>query len=103
MIGLWVPLALVAAGIAALGLEIFLPAGGIIGIGGFLSIAAGVVLSFRHYGSAAGAGVLIFALVATPLVIISFLKIFPKTFLGRRLILDDPDNPFSEDYQEAGN
>ena len=90
---IWIPLALVAAGIAALGLEIFIPAGGILGVGGFFSIAAGVVMSFRLYGSGAGTGVLIFALVATPLVLITFLKIFPKTFLGRSLILDDPDNP----------
>ena len=90
---IWIPLAMIAIGLLAIILEIFLPAGGIIGIGGLITIGTGVVMSFRLYGSEAGLGVLIFTLVAGPVVIIGLLKAFPKSFVGRKLILDDPLKP----------
>lgn len=74
------------AGFLLIAAEVFVP-GLIVGTLGFLCLAASIGLVFYHYGALAGS---IAALVISTLSIgglIVWLNIFPKTFLGRRIVL----------------
>jgi membrane-bound serine protease (ClpP class) len=80
-------LGLCVAGLAAIIIEFFVPALGIIGVLGFGSIVAGIILAFLGYGTAVGVAFLIGAAIATPAVIALYFKVFPKSFMGKWLIL----------------
>ena len=74
------------AGFLLIAAEVFVP-GLIVGTLGFLCLASSVGLVFYHYGTMAGS---IAALVVGTLSIgglIVWLNIFPKTFIGRRIVL----------------
>jgi membrane-bound serine protease (ClpP class) len=79
-------IALVLAGFMLLFFEVFLP-GGVIGALGVMLVAAGVVCGFAFQGATWGAGLLV---VSGLLGLVSFwlwIKLIPKTPLGRRLML----------------
>jgi membrane-bound serine protease (ClpP class) len=84
---LWVSFALLATGILAIYLEIFVPAAGLIGLAGGGMIVAGVVLGYVNHDPVTGSIVLITSLVVTPTAVFLGLKAFPHTPMGRRLIL----------------
>jgi membrane-bound serine protease (ClpP class) len=86
-VGWLLSLGLCLAGLVAVIVEFFVPAAGIIGVLGFGSIVTGVVLAFLRYGTAVGTAFLVGAVVATPAVIALYFKLFPKSFVGRWLIL----------------
>lgn len=77
---------LLFAGFLLLAAEVFLP-GYIAGVLGFLCLAAAVGMVFFYYGPTPG---LVAALIVggSSLVgVIVWLNIFPKTFIGRRVVL----------------
>lgn len=79
-------ISLVIAGFLLLAAEVCVP-GMILGIIGFLILAASVALVFAQYGVLTG---LISAFVIGGLTLTGFmvwLWIFPKTFIGRRIVL----------------
>lgn len=80
-------LGLCLAGFAAIIIEFFVPAAGIIGIVGLGSIVGGIVIAYREYGTLVGSIFLIGAVIATPGVIAAYFKLFPKSFVGKWLIL----------------
>lgn len=80
-------LGLCVAGLAAIIVEFFVPAAGIIGIVGFGSIVSGIVVAYNEYGNLVGSLFLIGAVVVTPFVIALYFKFFPRSFIGRWLIL----------------
>ena len=82
-------LGLCVAGLAAIIVEFFVPAAGVIGVLGFGRIVAGIVLAFLGYGNTVGMIFLIGAVLATPGVIALYFKFFPKSFVGKWLILGD--------------
>ncbi len=84
MIGLII-LALV--GILAMIVELFVPAGGIIGLVGIGSIITAVVRAFQTQGNVAGSIFLMATFIAVPTVFILYFKFFPRSFMGKRLIL----------------
>lgn len=84
---LWVSFALLGAGILAIYVEIFVPAAGLIGLAGGGMVVAGVVLGYVYHDPMTGSIVLITSLVVTPTAIVIGLRAFPKTPMGRRLIL----------------
>ncbi len=84
---LWAAFALIAIGILAVYLEFFVPAFGVIGIGGILMIIATVFFAYRDLPDLQATIILLTALFVTPTAIIFLLRRFPKSFLGRRLIL----------------
>lgn len=88
---LWLSFALIGVGILAIGIEIFVPAAGLIGLAGGGSIVAGVVIGFVEHDPMTGSIVLFTALLATPTVVLIGLRAFPKTRVGRQLILGDVD------------
>lgn len=81
-------ISLVIAGFLLLAAEVCVP-GMILGIIGFLILAASVALVFAQYGVLTG---LISAFVIGGLTLTGFmvwLWIFPKTFIGRRIVLSN--------------
>jgi membrane-bound serine protease (ClpP class) len=82
----WIPAALVAIGLVAILLELFVPSFGIIGVVGFGCLVAAVWLSYVHLGPTVGTVVLAVVLVLAPALVVLGLKLFPRTFVGRWLI-----------------
>jgi membrane-bound serine protease (ClpP class) len=85
----WLSVGLMAVGLIAVIVELFVPAAGLVGLLGLGSIIGSVVTAYRDHGTVMGTVMLVTALVLVPLCIILYFKIFPRTFIGRRLILHD--------------
>ena len=81
------------AGLFAIIVEFFVPAGGIIGILGFGSMVAAVVIAYVKYGTMVGSAFLIGVVVITPIAMAIYFKLFPKSFVGRWLILGKTFSP----------
>jgi membrane-bound serine protease (ClpP class) len=88
-------LGLCLAGLAAIIIEFFVPAAGIIGVLGLASIVGGIVVAYTEYGAVVGSMFVIGAAIATPAVVFLYFKIFPKSFVGRWLILGNRGIPDS--------
>jgi membrane-bound serine protease (ClpP class) len=86
---LWGSFVLIAVGLIAVFAELLIPAFGLIGLAGIGSVVAAVVFAYNHHGDAMGTIVLATALVTTPVALFLGLKYFPRTFIGKRLILSD--------------
>jgi len=99
---LWVSFVLLAAGILAIYVEIFVPAAGLIGLAGGGMIVAGVVLGYVYHDPLTGTIVLFTSLVVAPAAIAAGLKAFPKTPVGRRLILGTPVIPGPDSRDRSG-
>ncbi len=87
--GLWVYIALLGIGFIAIFIELFVPAAGVIGAAGIICMIVATVLAYIHHGTRAGTALLTAFLLGTPFVIWVGLKAFPKTFVGRKLILKE--------------
>lgn len=99
---LWISFVLLAAGILAIYVEIFVPAAGLIGLAGGGMIVAGVVLGYVHHDPLTGSIVLVTALVVAPTALIMGLRAFPNTPMGKRLILGNSDEGQRDAAGEAG-
>lgn len=77
---------LLLLGIAVIILELFIPAFGLIGSVGAAGIIIAIVRAYK-ISTLAGTLFLLSAVITVPGIIILFFRIFPSTFMGRRLIL----------------
>ena len=77
---------LLLLGIAVILLEFFIPAFGLIGAIGAASVIGSIVLAFR-ISSTAGSIFLVSTLVAVPVLMMVFFRLFPRTIFGKKLIL----------------
>ncbi len=77
---------LLITGIAAILLEFFIPSFGLIGIIGAGSIIGSIITAF-NFSKLAGSVFLTASLIIVPVMIIIFFRIFPKTLIGKKLIL----------------
>ena len=77
---------LLIAGILLVVLEAFIPSGGILGFLAAAALVAAVILAFRE-NSTAGLAFITITVIIVPVFIMLGLKIFPKTPIGKRLIL----------------
>jgi membrane-bound serine protease (ClpP class) len=84
---MWIPVLLFVVGFIALFLELFVPAAGIIGAAGIICMLVATVLAYNSLGKIVGSLFLAGVLVGTPAMIMLGLKVFPKSFIGKRLIL----------------
>jgi len=84
---MWLPVLLFVVGFIALFLELFVPAAGIIGAAGIICMIVATVLAYNSLGKIVGSLFLAGVLVGTPAMIMLGLKVFPKSFIGKRLIL----------------
>ena len=90
-------LLLVLGGVVLLAAEMLLPAQGILGVLGALALGAAVVTAFR-VDSRVGFGMLVALVLATPLAWMLWVKVWPRTPVGRRMIL----SPVRSDLADAG-
>lgn len=81
---------LAVIGLIAIVVELFVPAAGLIGLIGLGCIITGVSIGFIHYGTLVGMVFLIAVLILTPAIIILWFRHFPRSLVGKRLILFNP-------------
>lgn len=85
---LWWGMALMAAAFITLALEVFIPSAGLISIiSGALAIAG--VVCFWRVSPAWGVTSLVALMILAPLAIAFLLRIWPETYVGRKMILGD--------------
>jgi membrane-bound ClpP family serine protease len=82
---------LMLLGIALAALEIFVPSGGVIGFLAIVAVLTAVSLAF-YRGPWYGLSFLGTAVVALPAVLITALRYWPETAMGRRILLDVPQS-----------
>jgi membrane-bound serine protease (ClpP class) len=83
---------LFAAGIILLIAEFILPAHGLVCLIGVMCILSGVGFCFL-INSWLGAGVFVAAALASPFLFTLAIRLFPRTLLGRKLVLPPVENP----------
>lgn len=99
---LWWGLALFGAALVVLALEMFIPSGGLLGLLCAGLAIAGVVCFYR-VSTGAGLAATGAVTVMAPLAAYFFLKVYPDTPMGRRLILGDPEGkPADADHEPDG-
>jgi membrane-bound ClpP family serine protease len=81
---------LLVLGLVLVMVEVFVPSGGILGLSSIAALASGIVLAFYHRGLEAGFLFLVIAAVAVPTVLTMAFRWWPKTPMGRRVLLDVP-------------
>ena len=96
-------LVLIATGLAVVVVELFIPSAGMLGVLATLLLVSGVVCAFLSDFNS-GALVLLGTVLALPILLMAMIKVWPKTPIGKRILLKDmkleevlPDNPFSAD------
>jgi len=82
---------LLAAGIVLFLAEALLPTHGILGLSAVGLILLAIFVCSKH-NSWAGLGLMLAVAAVTPFAWTAFVKIWPKTFVGKRLILPDIDS-----------
>jgi membrane-bound serine protease (ClpP class) len=85
---LWAILLLVLSSVLAV-MEIFFPSAGILGFLSAIALLSAVVMGFNH-GPITGMLILLGALIGLPGVIVLGFKYWPKTAMGRRVLLIAP-------------
>lgn len=83
---------LFAAGVLVLIAELFLPSHGVLGVLGAGLLVAGVVQTYRFGGERAGTVAGLACLAALPAFAFAAVKVWPKTWIGRRIV---PPNPIA--------
>lgn len=82
---LWI-FVLLAVGLFLLLMEVFIPSYGLLSVGGVGSLAAGLYLAFKM-SPALGVFALVVVAVCLPLEIIIGVKLFPRTWIGTRIVM----------------
>ena len=82
---------LLCIGLALAMLEVFVPSGGLLGFLSMMAMLAAVILAFRH-GPWSGIGFLGLAVFGVPAGLILALQWWPKTPMGRRILLPLPSS-----------
>jgi len=81
---------LLVLGLVLVCAEVFVPSGGILGFLSIVSFLSGILLAFYHRGAEAGLLFLVVTGVAIPAALSVAFRYWPKTPMGRRLLLEVP-------------
>jgi membrane-bound ClpP family serine protease len=81
---------LLILGLALVVVEVFVPSGGILGFLSIVSLVSGIILAFYHQGAEAGFIFLAITAATVPTALALAFRWWPKTPMGRRLLLDIP-------------
>lgn len=102
----WAILLLVIA-IGIVALEMFIPSGGLLGIMAAAAMVSSIFVVFKYYGLVWGTVYLVFNAFLTPFVIVSALKWWPHTPIGRKMLNLPPgqegeitSTPSYDEYKE---
>jgi len=87
MDGIALPIILLAIGVAAFFLEVFVPSGGLISVVGIAAIIGSVYMAFANHGSTTGTVFLGLAAILSPAVLVAGFYLLPRTAIGRKLML----------------
>lgn len=90
-----VVLLLAGAGFVLLLTEMFLP-GGVLGLLGALALVAAAVVGYAQFGATAGTAILAALAVLSLVGFCLWMKVFPRTAVGRRLTLERTAAPKTE-------
>jgi membrane-bound serine protease (ClpP class) len=80
---------LLLLGLALIALEVFVPSGGVLGVLAALALIASIVVAFSG-GWATGSVMLVVAMVVVPVVIGVAIHWWPRTPIGRMIVLEPP-------------
>lgn len=80
---------LLTFGLIIMLVEMFVPSGGVLAFISAISVIASIFMAFRS-SSEAGVGFMALAVVGTPVVLAIGFKLWPRTPLGKRILLDVP-------------
>jgi membrane-bound ClpP family serine protease len=83
---------LLLLGLILVSVEVFIPSGGVLGVLSIASLMAGIILAFYHRGPEIGFLFLAITAVAVPTALAMAFHWWPKTPMGRRLLLDLPSS-----------
>jgi membrane-bound ClpP family serine protease len=89
--------ALIAAGFLLMLAELFIPSGGILGVLSLAGIGVGVALTFQ-YSARVGLFTLIGVFIALPILVSVLLPYWPRTPIGRRLVISAPEAEDAGDH-----
>ena len=89
-------IAFVAMGLLLLALEVFIP-GGILGIFGAIALMIAVVIGFAVFGPQGGLLMALGLLIFTVVFFALWLKLFPRTRIGKTLTLSQDGKDFKTD------
>jgi membrane-bound ClpP family serine protease len=89
--------ALIGAGFLLMVAELFIPSGGILGVLSLAGIGVGVALTFQ-YSTSVGLFTLIGVFIALPIFVSILLPYWPRTPIGKRLVIDAPDAEDAADH-----
>jgi membrane-bound serine protease (ClpP class) len=81
---------LLLLGLLLVMVEVFIPSGGVLGFLSITALVAGVILAFYHRGAEVGFLFLTVTAVALPVTLMMAFRWWPKTPMGRRILLDVP-------------
>lgn len=81
---------LLILGLVLVTVEVFVPSGGILGFLSIASLTAGIFLAFSHGGAGTGFLFLGITAAAVPTALMLAFRWWPKTPMGRRLLLGVP-------------
>ena len=82
-----IPLLLLCLGLALVLAEVLFPSFGVLSVLAVVSIVASVVMAFRE-STSSGVAFLIAAAVFVPVVIVGGFRLFPKSPMGKKMVLD---------------
>ncbi|MBN2544300.1 MAG: hypothetical protein JXB50_00795 [Spirochaetes bacterium] len=88
-----IPVFLIIIGMIAIILEAFIPDAGILAIIGATLILAAIIYAFIKFDFLTGILFFCAGLIGGPLSFIIAFKVFPKSFFGKRIILNQTENP----------
>ena len=89
------PIVLLTIAFGLLFLEFFIPSAGLVGISAGIAFVAAIVTAFMH-SIALGAIFLFISAIGAPCVLMIAVKIYPHTPLGKRMMLDPPEEVLPE-------
>ncbi len=87
---LW-PIGLILLGLVILACEAFIPSAGVLGLLSAVSILAGIAMAFYSGGIATGTAFFGVAIVAVMCTVTALIQWWPKTPLGRLILIDPRD------------
>lgn len=93
MEGFFWPLLLIAIGVVLLVMEMFVPSGGMLGVFAALAFLTAIVVGFLH-NSYTGASSIVLVSIIVPLFLAVFVHYWPKTPIGRRMLLQRDEEDF---------
>lgn len=91
MANLFWPLVMLVVGLGLLVLELVIPSAGVLGILAGVTLLAAVASGFAFAGLAAGTLFMALTVVLIPLVLAVALRMWQSSALGRRLLMEPPD------------